>query len=1204
MAMSRETRIRSRLVAMNPVDFQILAQELVSRHYGYSKPMHRGTATCSDAPAPGTPDTFWVLSGGRFAYFECGHYLERDKAVSKIKDDIQKCLKAESEELRPGQLIKIVIVHACRRLTPGDISKMHDIDERVELIGPDEMSMMLVREYPDLAKDHLGIAIDTGQIMTLDMFEEKMERAPFASSLRTSLMGREREESEIMHALQQNQVVILHGKPGLGKTRLALEVIGRYSTQLDAIPLVISSNGQPIWDDLNNGISYNHDYVVLVDDANELSELSGLIDFVRTRTNVKLLLTVRNYARQYVYEKVSCYLSPSCIELSVLGEEAVIGIIESEFGIAHGRASASIARLSSGNLRLAYSASEAVKDKGIGFFSDMPDLIEACYKEPLETLEHDEQVAAGIVAILGAHRVDGNGDLLTLEEASGISHQEYINACRRLHEAELVDVCANNEAFAPGDQVLRDYLIYKMFYVDKSCNLTSVFTLNRGKDICGTLVSILINNFYNEYLNAEVEGQLAQIWDSAEENDRWELASQYGVLLGERALLHIKKGIEALPSSHNDYVAYDFANPSSFHIADNMVMSALCSFLNNSQFNDSEELFFQALDLETFSPDSMNAVLLTRMCFRSDSYARSFSYQRAVIDRLIQGYRRSREGKYAVLFIHYAQELMKPSFTGPTRFDGNKVLFIRGDYVLSEGLESLRGAALRYLFELRCDSRLTDMCDKAVSSMRGIRGDLWCVTLKLAYREYVCRIDGVSHSSFYDFAKLEKEMIELKIIDQKGFEFLHCNPSANLACQIALYDPFDEESESYLNAMVDGINSECFLEALTFFDLSSSAITVNLYALEKIVNRLFLRRGSEMLSMPEAYISCGVPPRVFPDGIFEGWLTEHGPVFMREIVLSSSPAYLSEWLSGLDEARVRLGVDPSLAGDVIDGAKSYGEVISFRSAAVISQTDRSFFPRYSHEVLERHGAGSFALHSLVPNDYGDSLQINVLMDEESYRRVRSAFIQCAAPPFSTWDKKFIAYALENDPLLIAESVPYAASIGATHAFVTLGEEVWERDNAETLADAFWTALSVSYPSMDLSRYLFAFVSVRIREEGGRISSWLLAHSLGDGSMLQPFVDVAMELPYPQRVEYLVSLCESGLTPEQLKKVPFDISSLGASWSGSEMPRLRNKIECIEEVLSRLEGIRFLEHRVVLQEARQGIERYMKSVEVEEFIRPF
>lgn len=96
----------------------------------------------------------------------------------------------------------------------------------------------------------------------------------------------------------------------------------------------------------------------------------------------------------------------------------------------------------------------------------------------------------------------------------------------------------------------------------------------------------------------------------------------------------------------------------------------------------------------------------------------------------------------------------------------------------------------------------------------------------------------------------------------------------------------------------------------------------------------------------------------------------------------------------------------------------------------------------------------------------------------------------------------------------------------------------------------------------------------------------------------------MELPKNLKVKYMVLLCQEGLSPEELEKVPLIMSSFGASWSGSEIPLLQGKIDFIEEVIEKLSGVAFMRHRMVLEDAIASVKRRIEAAEVHEFLHPF
>lgn len=532
--MSREIEIRDRITRLDPAGFQNLAQELLTQYFRYDKPVHRGSAAHSAATAPGTPDTIWLLPHNKFAYLECGHYPDRADANNKIELDIEKCLETERKELDSGQLVKIVIAYSCRRLDSSDLSYLRGIDDRIELVGTDEMASLLARRYPNLAREHLDIEVGTGQIMTPDEFESAVEKNSFASTLKVDLLGREKETNELLAALEENQFVLVYGRPGCGKTRLCVEALRQFANGSGAHPLVIKSNRLPIWNDLDNDVPKEDPSLILLDDANELSDLEGFADFVSNRGNIKVLMTVRNYAFEHVKISISKFCRPYFYEVNPLDEETALNVVENGFGIAKGRASADIARLSRGNMRLACAAAEVAKERGVEVFSTMPRLIEACYGEKVSLLGGNAKMAATIVSVLDAHRVEGNKDLDKLLAKVGISRDCYVDACAELCHDELVDACQGMVAVAPGEQVLRDYLLYQAFIAEKSLSLSDVDELECGNARCPSIVAILVNNFYSEELISSLKSQLDDIWALANEDKRWGMVGEYHFLLGEK----------------------------------------------------------------------------------------------------------------------------------------------------------------------------------------------------------------------------------------------------------------------------------------------------------------------------------------------------------------------------------------------------------------------------------------------------------------------------------------------------------------------------------------------------------------------------------------------------------------------------------------------------------------------------------------------
>ena len=63
-----------------------------------------------------------------------------------------------------------------------------------------------------------------------------------AAPLDTIFHGRKEELSNLIEAIRENSVVIVHGSAGTGKTRIALEAIRRFSSEDEYRLLCVKNN--------------------------------------------------------------------------------------------------------------------------------------------------------------------------------------------------------------------------------------------------------------------------------------------------------------------------------------------------------------------------------------------------------------------------------------------------------------------------------------------------------------------------------------------------------------------------------------------------------------------------------------------------------------------------------------------------------------------------------------------------------------------------------------------------------------------------------------------------------------------------------------------------------------------------------------------------------------------------------------------------
>lgn len=1209
--MSREIEIRERIARLDPAAFQNLAQELLTQHFRYDKPVHRGSAARSAATAPGTPDTIWLLPHNKYAYLECGHYPDRAMARDKIEKDIEKCLETERNELKSGQLVKIVIAYSCRRLDSSDLSYLRGIDDRVDLVGTDEMASLLARRYPNLAREHLGIVVSTGQIMSPDEFESAVERNSFASTLKVDLLGRDKEIDELLAALGESQFVLVHGRPGCGKTRLCLEALRRFANFSGVHPLVIQSNRLPIWNDLANDVPKEDPSIILLDDANELSDLEGFADYVSNRGNIKVLMTVRNYAYEHVKVSISKFCWPYLYEINPLNEETALNVVENGFGIAKGRASANIVRLSRGNMRLACAAAEVAKERGVEVFSTMPSLIEACYGEKVSLLGGNAKMAATIVSVLDSHRVERNKDLDELLAKVGISHDCYVDACTALCHDELVDACQGMVAVAPGEQVLRDYLLYRAFIAEKSLSLSDVDKLKCGNARCPSIVAILVNNFYTEELISSLKSQLDDIWALADEEKRWGMVGEYHFLLGEKGLGHILGAIEDCEPGSYDCLACRLDKNTGPYSPKSRILVSLSPYLHASQFGEPEELFFMALGKNILPPQEAKEALTTTMCFNEDSYSDELRYEKEVIERLVSDYRRTKENRYGVLLAYYVEALLAATYDGPTRMEGNKVTFIHGNHVYTEAMIGLRKRAIACLKELRDCSELSHLCDSVITGVRGIGGDdgtgrLWKETLEELYKGYVSRIESIEICSLPGFVQLEKEFISQGVITEEGLPFLNASPEERIAAEIFSDDYCGHDISEELTEVVQTASSAELVRAILI--VSSACRQSSTYIPHPILSNVMVLGADTLTEYAEPIILSDAPLYTIPDDLLIRWIDLLSVDRVRALALKREENEIPEWLSRIDEVRFeKFGVSSELARDIEEGAGEYGETVSFEAAMEIESATPGFFARYVACVLQKLDRGSRAFYRLLPSNINNAEQRAFVSKPEMLRLAEEIFLNLVSGTSAYWNEDLLRFIVANDDQFPERAMPVLMEFNATYTMENLGEAVWREENSEIATDGAWKGIEgfeTNLQRMVKPLALKHFLNYAIEHCGDAVISWLASRSMRDGKLADYLPDVAMELPKNLKVKYIVSLCQEGLSSEELKKVPVIISFFGTSWSGSEIPLLQGKIDFIEEVIENLPGVAFIRHRMVFEDTIASVKRRIEAAEVHEFLHPF
>ena len=236
----------------------------------------------------------------------------------------------------------------------------------IELIGVDTLSHDLALIYPHIAKNQLGVEIDTNQFFDIEDFVKAYDANCLNAPINCNFLHRKKEIGATCKSISENTITVLTGPSGIGKTRLAIEACRAWSGKKYKV-YCVRSNGNFLYDDIKFYIDNPGQYMLFLDDANMVVSLDNVLQTLLSlpqKYKIKILITVRDYARERVITTVSKYFRPEIIEIGKFTDEEINDILKTDLGILNPNYLERISEIANGNARLAFLAGIRSVDKG------------------------------------------------------------------------------------------------------------------------------------------------------------------------------------------------------------------------------------------------------------------------------------------------------------------------------------------------------------------------------------------------------------------------------------------------------------------------------------------------------------------------------------------------------------------------------------------------------------------------------------------------------------------------------------------------------------------------------------------------------------------------------------------------------------------------------------------------------------------------
>lgn len=696
--------IENELTSINETVFQELCDSFLTlRNKNFSLFSRIGSVSGRQKTRVGTPDSFFLLPNGKYLFVE--HSTNITSGVSKLKDDLEKCLDTEKTGIPTSDIAEIIFCINFN-LNTKETKELSDLLEgttiSLTIYTLDFLAIELHLNHRDLVHHYLGLPFDSGQIVSITKFVDEYNRAStgIATPLDNKFVHREKEVCELTDAMNTADFVILTGAPGVGKTKLAIETIEGFLLANDTYQgYCVSYKNHTLLDDLFQYLDTNEDYILFVDDANRIDAFNQIVGFYRAsrKGNLKVIITVRDYAFSEV-ARLCLEFKPVRIDIFKLTDEQLVDVLKTDsFNILNTEYQREIVRIADGNPRLAIMAALLAKEKqSIYALSDVSDLFDSYFSTFIKDYgEFDKSLnikCLGLIAFFYTLPYKKRELMDRILENYDINYFDFIEAIDNLDRLELVEV--QFEHVKISEQNLSTYFFYKTFIKDEVLSfdvLLERYFMENEKRFKDCVIPANNTFGYNNVMG-KLKPRLQKYWNIAQKEQEiaFKFIETFWFYLQNETLEFLFNNINSMPEVSVEEYKVTYKKNSFSYGNTNEIIDLLGEFFRfPDNLADSLELAFEfTRRCPQHLPELIHKIRTQLVFDRSDERT-NFIRQTMLIDLLIKGVI-SKDKLLTVGFLEITKDLLGFKFHHTKAGRNNTVYWYDYDLTDTDSIQVLR----------------------------------------------------------------------------------------------------------------------------------------------------------------------------------------------------------------------------------------------------------------------------------------------------------------------------------------------------------------------------------------------------------------------------------------------------------------------------------------------------------------------------------
>ena len=1214
--------------------FQKLFDAYLYKKYKFTNIQTLGVQDGTNKTTKGTPDSFVVEDDGKYVLIMYG--TVETEAFGKMKKDILSCFNKDKLEIDENKIKKIICAYSSTNIHVEQQEELKSMISGIDIetIGLSTISHDLLVNFPFLAAEFLHIQVDTHQIFSRDEFITVYDKNGMNAPLGMDLHYREQEKEQLYSKLSSSKITLVTGVSGVGKTRLVLEVCKQFETEGWKV-LCVKNNGELLYNDIQYYTADEGKCILFIDDANQTTSLEYILDYVTAISNdntIKIVMTVRDYAKHRVKSIVRQYMIPQEITIKVLKNEEVKEILKDNLGIINEDYLDRITQIAKGNIRLAILAGKISIDNGYLAIRNATDIFAQYYGKIIETTEltKDAINALFVVSLLGTIRYKEKSIIAKkILELMNINSERFIILCHDLNDRELIDLY-QDEVVKVSDQSLGNYILEYVLIEKKTISIFQLLQTGfpEFKNKLVYALNTLIKLFYSEDAKNYIEEQVNISWNMADESQQAEYLKCFHALNEEKSLSILKQKIDNTKCIEMDISKFDIDSKKNYNNIECEEIAILSSFKYSEYFEDAMELLLLYYKKKPDLIMDFYFAFSDRMSFDINSYKLDYDKELKMVDCLWKHANEGKDTNVTILLLHVFKELLKCSFHRTEATENSRSFTMYNLQVLyTDGIKKLRNYIWRGFSKLYSNNKYIEQLNEIISLcyISGLEQEeakqIQQYDLRCIKEMFLDKWEDLTFEQCKILRELEKHCEWVEIDNRDLFDrytenkdFMIYNTLVKEHIKGKTWEEDEAERKSQIKELIENYKIEDYAHLFKICRICEENKDKEEWSLKSGIDIIFTILEPEpeiYLDVVMSYLQYQAPYGDNADRIVSKLLTDFGIEQTQKIIEEKDFPYKHNWESAIWKTVPKEMLSKELTIEFLNFMKQevsleMPDLPSILCLEKYREYDIKIVKKVSEIIIESPPKNNFYVAKFFNYAYQETtiqIILNLFLDE--WELLGNLYLLALGEHFDYNGALLIEIVKRYNSFWREITQKLHGNIHRTLYEHKVFENIWGMDNYREL-------IQIAYDNM--LGDCFGFM---VDEEGAAIfansqetsefikkrkKEWIkdyIGKNIDSRDKLRMIFDVIATFFSSDRIEFLLELMNYTKDIEVFKSVPLFASS--SSWSGSEVPLIEKKIDFLSDLITSLKGADFIEHRAYLKERKNSYESYKQDILIKEYL---